>query len=268
MEEILKHLKNNTKYIFEISGYQFPVYVSNPVSGIRANLEANRKAELKRPKSKYALSFERDWKGPELIPEFPIIIENRELYIELLDKYKVKSEMMKNPKYSETMFIKKAWGKSYFLLDYYIPGTTGCIEIDGEFHEDPGMKELDMARDDYLKITFGIKTYRLPRYTKNQKSMLSEIINGLEYKKLMINFTDSIVKDYKIHNEEQFKLYSEAETIIGTKTFRDCREIKIPAEIIEGKYLIRNVGFMKKAIDVFRLHGKELIIIFPPPEKP
>lgn len=266
--KILEHLKGNKKYIFEISGYYFPIYVINPVSGTRVNLEANRKDSIERPKSSYVKNFEHDWKGPILIPEFPIIIENRELYLNLLEKYNIKTEMMKNPKYSETMFIKKAWGKSYFLLDYYIPGTTKCIEIDGEFHKDPGMTELDKARDEYILEMYGIKTFRLPRYSRKSKNLLDEIISE-KSQELKIDFTDSIVKDYKIHNEEQFRLYEEAKTqIIGIQTFDNSREIKIPAELIEGKYLIRNVGFMKKAVDVFKLYGKDLMIIFPPSQNP
>lgn len=264
--KILEHLKGNKSYIFTISKYQFPVYVINPGSGSRVNLESNRSEELRRPGSKYVKQFLHDWpKKYSTIPEFPIIIENRKLYLDLLEKYNVKAEMMKNPKYSDTMYIKKAWGKSYFLLDYFLSDYGTSIEIDGEFHKDPGMTELDKARDEYLETIYGIKTYRLDRYGKGTKHKdLDLIIQKLEKQEIDINFSESILSDYLNNNKEQFSLYQEAKTqIIGSDTFDNSREIKIPAELIEGKYLIRNVGFMKKAVDVFRLHGKELKIIYP-----
>ena len=98
--KILEHLKGNKSYIFTISKYQFPVYVINPGSGSRVNLESNRSEELRRPGSKYVKQFLHDWpKKYSTIPEFPIIIENRKLYLDLLEKYNVKAEMMKNLKY-------------------------------------------------------------------------------------------------------------------------------------------------------------------------
>lgn len=61
--------------------------------------------------------------------------------VELLEEKWIIVEMEKAIKYKS----------SFFLIDIFLPEYNMCIEIDGEYHDDPEVAKADKIRDDYLK---------------------------------------------------------------------------------------------------------------------
>lgn len=61
--------------------------------------------------------------------------------IEILKNRGIRVEMEKAIQYKS----------SFFLIDIFIPEHNMCIEIDGDYHDDPEVQKSDKIRDDYLR---------------------------------------------------------------------------------------------------------------------
>ena len=212
---ILNYLRNNQLYCFNIEDYLFPKYIN---SG-KTNLERARLDEMKKKKSSFVVNFEnciskellkifnKHSKYLSYIPEFPIPIENRKLWEEILTQNGLDK-------------TNKAWNVSYFKLDFLFPYLGYCIEIDSNFHF-PNIK-YDMSRDAYLLNMYGLKTLRLLNfgeskknkdiYLNNIKTSFSEVIKSWPSKgpnKIIIDFSKTIVEEFIISNQETIRIISD-----------------------------------------------------------
>ncbi|HSL89211.1 MAG TPA: endonuclease domain-containing protein [Ignavibacteriaceae bacterium] len=75
-----------------------------------------------------------------------------------------------------------------FVIDFYCPKLKLAIEIDGSIHNEPGQKEYDLKRQEYLE-TFGIKFLRLTNeeIDGNPNKAFMKIENEIE----VLNLTSS-----------------------------------------------------------------------------
>ena len=84
--------------------------------------------------------------------------------------------------------------RSYYLLDYFIPDLSLCIELDSDFH-DP---IKDKLKDDFLN-SIGIKVYRIYDFQVNTKEKLEDLINYIKVLpkcKFSINYSE-LINEYK-----------------------------------------------------------------------
>lgn len=188
-------LRNNY-YSFYIENYAIPK-VLNTINKKNINIYQKRNESLMRRESSYSKKFyediENSLKNSKLynkdlyyhsIKEFPIIIENRELWNNILNYLNIGVESSINT--------------NYFLLDYFFPYIGLCIEIDSDYHN--SKKLYDQARDIYIKTYYGIDTIRFDKYGEN-KFMYTDYHNILIkdiikfYPKELNNNIDKILID-------------------------------------------------------------------------
>lgn len=148
-------IKDNFVEIFTVDDYQFPKYIGS------ADVQSYRDEDLKSIEDGGLDSqFSRDFRNklsdkilnnpiiidtrPFLyIMEFPVKIENKERWRKILKDFG-----LTDAKYAR---------QTYFKLDYFFKHLGLVVEIDSNFHN----KKYDAARDEYLKITYGLKTIRI-----------------------------------------------------------------------------------------------------------
>lgn len=156
------------KQIFTEDDYQFPKYIGS------ADIQFYRNKELESIENGGLDSrFSRDFRNKlcdktssivdtrpfSYIREFPIEIIDRDRWLRIL-----KSFGLIDFKYTKQKFFK---------LDYFFKHTGLIVEIDSEtFHN----KRYDAARDEYLKITYGLETLRIFESPRD-----SDIENFIEY---------------------------------------------------------------------------------------
>jgi very-short-patch-repair endonuclease len=158
------------KQIFTEDDYQFPKYIGS------ADVQSYRNDDLKSIEDGGLDSqFSRDFRNKLCdktfnssiaddirpffyIREFPIEITDRDRWLRIL-----KSFDLINTKYVNQEFFK---------LDYFFKHTGLVVEIDSNFHN----KKYDAARDEYLKITYGLETLRIFESPRD-----SDIENFIEY---------------------------------------------------------------------------------------
>jgi very-short-patch-repair endonuclease len=60
---------------------------------------------------------------------------------------------------------------SFYIIDFFLPATGVCIEIDGEYHNDPEQARKDFIRDKFLAS----KDYLVLRLTNKEVMDMTEI---------------------------------------------------------------------------------------------
>jgi very-short-patch-repair endonuclease len=86
----------------------------------------------------------------KFIREFPIEITDKDRWLRILKEFGLSG----NKKYTDTAF---------FSLDYFFKYTGLVVEIDSSLHD----KIYDAARDEYLRITYGLETIRIQGFSKD-----------------------------------------------------------------------------------------------------
>tara|TARA_A100001015_G_scaffold319784_1_gene443859 strand:+ start:4924 stop:5286 length:363 start_codon:yes stop_codon:yes gene_type:complete len=72
--------------------------------------------------------------------------------------------------------IKRQYGIGPYVLDFYIPKIKLAIEVDGEIHQKPEIKEKDLNRDKFLDNN-GIDVLR---FTNNEVlTQLDKVISDI-----------------------------------------------------------------------------------------
>ena len=102
--------------------------------------------------------------------------------------------------------------RSYYLLDYFIPSKSICIELDSDYHN----IDKDNRKDKFLN-SLGIKVIRINDLQNNTKEKLDKIVEfiksnnkefNINYNNLIINsrsYSDNIIKNKLI--QDKGKLY-------------------------------------------------------------
>jgi hypothetical protein len=77
--------------------------------------------------------------------------------------------------------------RSYYLLDYFIPDLSLCIELDSNYHDE----NYDKARDLFMR-SIGITTYRIYNFqidTEKKLDSLAQFISSIPKNKFNIDYS-------------------------------------------------------------------------------
>ena len=110
--------------------------------------------------------------------------------------------------------------RSYYLLDYFIPSKSLCIELDSDLHND----NKDKLKDRFLE-SLGIKVLMIRDFNIETKDKLEVIINFVQ---------SNPINEFKIDYSELIEEYEEY------KKGLICKSIDIPYEEYKDLYFIRN----------------------------
>lgn len=230
-KDLIKQFVLSSKYYsFRMNNYLIPSYVINK-EGQKIDIEYNRNKELMKS-SQYVFNFLNDIKELkstcseypkglfEYIREFPIIIDDKDLWNCILDLFGAS----KDCEYRNRL---------YFLIDVFFPISNKFIEIDSKYHKNRII--LDKIRDKYLKCRYGIETIRFYEYGKSTVSrkidleyvkdtFMGESKPFLEKMKfngsfLNIDYSEVIVNNFIRSNSGTLDFIKRLESYIGQKMF-------------------------------------------------
>lgn len=147
------------------------------------------------------------------IREFIIEITDRERWLRILREFGLSG----NRKYTDTAF---------FSLDYFFKYTGLVVEIDSSLHN----KYYDAARDEYLRITYGLEIIRIQGFSKDSdidyfKDHSLEIFNNKVRKSSIVSIFERRVsnKTYDIINNiieiDYINFYKSKEIILNKEDF-------------------------------------------------
>jgi len=75
------------------------------------------------------------------------------------------------------------WGSSFMVIDAYLHDSGIAIELDGLHHLlDTYQVALDAARDDYLRVVYGVRVVRMINaavFDKRIKKIIGELVSPL-----------------------------------------------------------------------------------------
>ena len=89
--------------------------------------------------------------------------------------------------------------RSYYLLDYFIPSKSLCIELDSDLHEE--LK--DRLKDKFLE-SLGIKVLRIKDFNIDTKNKLEVIVNFIQsnpYNEFKVDYSELIEEFESLSNE-------------------------------------------------------------------
>jgi very-short-patch-repair endonuclease len=151
-------IEDNFVETFTVEDYQFPRYIGP------ADVQFYRNKALKSTKnggsdSQFSenfrnridniINYSEDTRPFLYVQEFPVKIENKERWEKILKDFGLTDARYLN--------------QTFFKLDYFFKHTGLVVEIDSNYHN----KIYDAARDEYLKITYGLKTIRIFEFPKD-----------------------------------------------------------------------------------------------------
>lgn len=249
---IANYASKNRFYSEQIEGgYIIPKVIK--VGKNRINISSNREQALLNNNSSFSDNFENDISyransEPILsyIKEFPIIIENKQLWNNILNSLGETS----SSKYRRV---------NYFLLDFYFPYLGTSVEIDSEYHD---LKQnYDRARDAYVKYNYGIETFRFYEYGKDGGHRLPYLkrfdnhikyilkfnkINDLINDKTQIDFSKTIVNNFIEDNRGALEFIDKIINYIGEFNYFYCynyiRLKKEDLKKIDNNFNINNLN--------------------------
>lgn len=81
--------------------------------------------------------------------------------------------------------------RTFYLLDYFIPSKSLCIELDSSYHDD----NLDRLKDKFLE-SLGIKVLRIRDFNIETKTKLNSILNFIQsnpYNEFKVDYSELII---------------------------------------------------------------------------
>lgn len=276
---IKQFVMRDSRYTFSLEGglYTFPVFLYSRDGNI-INLKENREKSMKLANSSYSRKFKNDiielrneYKNSErrllsFSMEFPIIIENQELWNVLLSKQGIPRE--------NTEFRNRR----YFLLDFFFYYSGLAVEIDSDFHD--RRKAYDRARDEYLKLMYGIETCRVNKYGESvvterydkeyvRDTVFQKTKNYSGFLIFPLDFSKTIIENYKIENKYTLDFISKLRKYLG-ELFEYYDNISItkkdlfcidPYNFVAGLRKDQETLFLDTASMVLnKIYGKNLYI--------
>ena len=204
-KKLLKYLRGNGDYTFKIKNYLIPKQILT-VKDHCINLEQNRENNLKQGSTwspKFQEFLDTKHKNIDYIREFPLAIKNQNLWLSLCKVHQVPKELQ---------------SRNYFLADYFIHEYNFIVEIDSQYHN----VEYDKARDDYVKLEYGLDVLRFYEYGKDVgQKFLNDFEFTINYCKrsnvvpVKISYSDLIVTSYLSINSKLAKVIVNAEHILA-----------------------------------------------------
>lgn len=156
----------DSRYSFTLCNgyYHIPSYIQIS-SGDYLDIKDSIRKSKRKGNSRYVRTFKRDLGDIvgtvknrnqiyfEYVQEFPIPIEDLDLWVNLLYKEGL------NPNNHSEFFERK-----FFLLDFFFYYPGFIVEIDSDYHNPQERKRYDSARDKYISKKYGLETYRINKY--------------------------------------------------------------------------------------------------------
>lgn len=220
-------------------GYEIPKTLRR-FDGRIIYLLNSRKEALRKNGSSFSRNFEKDMntsitilkgndsKCLEYVKEFPIIIEDRGLWNDILNNFQI----------SDVDIINT----NYFFLDYFFPYLGIIVEIDSNYHNIKG-RGYDQARDLYIRITHGFQTLRFYEYGKDEnakrqyqkvfnKTMSSRVSmmrswNMNILKPVFVDFSTAITNNFIEDNKDTLEFIDKVILFIGHWNFYKNQTITI-----------------------------------------
>ena len=217
-------IKSNI-YTRELEGYFIPTFIKES-DGFEIPLYNNIKQALVKNSSPYSRDFEnsidRSLRYTKYIKEFPIIIENKELWSNILF----------------CLNLENNSNNSYFLLDYFFPHLGFCVEIDSSYHDS---RELyDKARDLYVYKEYGIETLRFYKYSSNSteyNELFNKTINSklklfrnsslITLRQIPIDYSNTIMNNFIQKNRQALEFIDNLVNYLGPWKFYINNTIKL-----------------------------------------
>lgn len=84
--------------------------------------------------------------------------------------------------------------RTFYLLDYFIPSKSLCIELDSSYHDD----NLDRLKDKFLE-SLGIKVLRIRDFNIDTKNKLEVIVNFIQsnpYNEFKVDYSE-LIEEYE-----------------------------------------------------------------------
>lgn len=277
IELIRNFVLRNKYYITEIeNGYIIPNKIKSFLEGKYINIIKNRNNSLNKTESSYSKRFKNDIRSLRgtykiycnYIKEFPIIIEDRDLWDMITNKLGISNNT------------------NYYLLDYFFPYLGIAVEIDSEYHDTK--QRYDIARDIYIKSVYGLETIRFYKYGENElerKAFIEQFKNTSDsfinyYKSwgigeyiFPIDFSKTIVDNFIEDNKLPLEFINKLINYIGKWKFMYMESHRISLEElnrIDNNSFPKECKFNKGSIEQLlldniiivlkKIYGKTLII--------
>ena len=244
-EKLLKFLKNSPNDTWKLGNYILPTKLYSPRSkGSRViDLRNFRKDSLKKiSKHEQSVCNLLEPTKEVYIPEFPIPIYDKDLWLKLCRKWQVDED--------------EITGKTVLWIDFFFPYRQCVIEADGQqHHTDIIQYKSDLVRDDYLKTKYGILTYRFSKFLEDWGEGLRWMLDNtiLEQNPMtFIEWSEGIVQSWK-------QLYSQELRVmkyLSTKSRKGIVYIERKALSFNTGGLIRNRESLERFNYIFHnLYG-------------
>lgn len=189
-KRLKRYLRGNDRYTFMVDGYRFPKFLNTTKSKV-IDLEDNREQNLHQG-SRWSPNFKNfldtKHKSVKYIREFPILIRDRKLWKALCIKYQLGGDKL---------------SRNYFLIDYFMPDFNLLVEIDSQLHE----IDYDKARDDYIRLKYGLETIRFYEYGRYSYQTFEDNFQFLKCycryhgsTPIKFNYLGVVIKSYKTIN--------------------------------------------------------------------
>lgn len=189
-KRLKRYLRGNDRYTFMVDGYRFPKFLNTTKSKV-IDLEDNREQNLHQG-SRWSPNFKNfldtKHKSVKYIREFPILIRDRKLWKALCTRYQLGGDKL---------------SRNYFLIDYFMPDFNLLVEIDSQLHE----IDYDKARDDYIRLKYGLETIRFYEYGRYSYQTFEDNFQFLKCycryhgsTPIKFNYLGVVIKSYKTIN--------------------------------------------------------------------
>lgn len=245
--KLLNYLLSTGEYCFNVDDFLVPKRLRSE-RGYPINLEYNREQNLNQG-SRWSPGFhetlKKKYKKMIYTREFPLIIQDQDVWRGLCNKYCVSDIEHRR--------------KNYFMADYFFPRHSMLVEVDSDYHSDV----YDLARDEYVQITYGISTLRLYKFGEDkikEKQYLEKFNSWLADRKGLVttlDYTTMILEKFYKDNEDILDLLELIDTLVQRRSIKDNTYILNPV-MIQG---MSRDSIYKLQYIVYNLHGVKVMLL-------
>lgn len=244
--KLLNYLLSTGDYCFKIDNFLIPKRLISE-RGYPINLEYNRQQNVDQGSfwsPNFRKVLEKKYKKTVYIREFPLIIQDQDVWRGLCNKYCVSDIEHRR--------------KNYFVADYFFPRQSMLVEIDSDYHLDV----YDNARDEYVQNTYGISTLRFYKFGEKKakdKQYIRDFNSWLAKRKGLVtslDYTTMILEKFYKENEDILDLLELIDILVQRKSIKDNTYTLNPV-MIQGmsEYSIHKLQYI-----VFNTYGVKVML--------
>ena len=189
------------------------------INNKKINLKRNRKKLMKdNQNNQYSINMKSYLIGQKInyIEEFIILIQNRSLWINIIDSFNI--DKKESDEYKNI---------NYFSIDYFIPEYLACVEVDSDYHIN--RKILDQARDIYLRSLYHTQTIRFYHFGDNEvrdreniatlMNWISSFNSPINNYYLLFDYTDILIDNFIYENFFLINILEKLIMLVGVNNF-------------------------------------------------